>query len=259
MKENFKLGGILLVITALAGLLLGFANSLTKEAILENSKINKEDLKKVLPIAESIRDIDIKINEEGTVKEVYEAIGKSDVVGYVLKVTSKGFHGPVDFVVAISKDDKVSGVKVLAHSETPGLGAKITEDKFTSRFKDKSAKGYLEVVKKSTVKDSELEAISGATISSKAAVSAVNDAIKFYMENIKGEKLAPNGGTDANSGASEEAGAQKEEKATDANSGASEETGTKKEEKKSTDTNTGASEETTTSQKTDVNTGASES
>ena len=137
MKENFKLGGILLVITMIAGLLLGFANDLTKEAIIENSKISKEDLNYIMPAAEKIQDMDVELAEEGSIKEIYEAVNGSDVVGYVLKVTTKGFHGPVDFVVAISKDDKVSGVKVLAHSETPGLGAKISEDKFTSRFKDK--------------------------------------------------------------------------------------------------------------------------
>ena len=49
MKENLKLGGILLTITVIAGLLLGFANSLTAEAILENSKVSKEDLKVILP------------------------------------------------------------------------------------------------------------------------------------------------------------------------------------------------------------------
>ncbi|MDZ5034764.1 FMN-binding protein, partial [Clostridium perfringens] len=62
--------------------------------------------------------------------------------------------------------------------------------------------GYLEVVKTTPNKDNELEAISGATISSKASVTAVNEAISFYLENIKGEELAPQEGTDADTGAS---------------------------------------------------------
>ncbi|MDU5110837.1 MAG: RnfABCDGE type electron transport complex subunit G [Clostridium sp.] len=202
MKENFKLGGILLVITMIAGLLLGFANDLTKEAIIENSKISKEDLNYIMPTAEKIQDMDVELAEEGSIKEIYEAVNGSDVVGYVLKVTSKGFHGPVDFVVAISKDDKVSGVKVLAHSETPGLGAKISEDKFISRFKDKPATGLLEVVKVTPNKDIEVEAISGATTSSKASVTAVNEAITFYLENIKGEEVEQKEETDADTSAS---------------------------------------------------------
>ncbi|GAB6169930.1 RnfABCDGE type electron transport complex subunit G [Clostridium carnis] len=202
MKENFKLGGILLIITMIAGLLLGFANDLTKEAIIENSKINKEDLNAILPVAESIKDMDIEIAEDGTVKEVYEAVKGNDVVGYVLKVTSKGFHGAIDFVVAISKENKVSGIKVLSHSETPGLGAKVAEEKFASRFVDKPATGYLEVVKTTPNKDTEIEAVSGATVSSKASIAAVNDAIAFYLEKIKGEEVAPQAETDANTAAS---------------------------------------------------------
>lgn len=202
MKENFKLGGILLIITMIAGLLLGIANNLTKEAIIENSKISKEDLSYIMPEAEKIQDMDIELNAEGNIKEIYEAVSGSNVIGYVLKVTSKGFHGDVDFIVAISKDDTVSGVKVLSHSETPGLGAKISEDKFTSRFKEKPATGYLEVVKVTPNKDNEVEAISGATTSSKASVNAVNEAITFYLEKIKGEVVEPKEDTDADTGAS---------------------------------------------------------
>lgn len=203
MKENFKLGGILLIITAIAGLLLGFANDLTKEAIKENSKISKEDLREILPIADSIKDMTIEINEEEAVKEVYEAVKGNELVGYILKVNSKGFHGPIDFVIAISKEDKISGVKVLSHSETPGLGAKISEDKFTSRFKDKPANKYLEIIKISPSNDNQVEAVSGATVSSTASGKAVNEAITFYVEKIKGESMEGQDGTDANTGASE--------------------------------------------------------
>ena len=202
MKENFKLGGILLIITMIAGLLLGFANDLTKEAIIENSKISKEDLNYIMPSAEKIQDMAIEVDAESGIKEVYEAVSGSDVIGYVMKVTSKGFHGAIDFVIGISKDDKVTGIKVLSHSETPGLGAKITEDKYTERFKDKPATGYLEVVKVTPNKDNEVEAISGATTSSKASVNAVNEAIAFYLENIKGEAVERIEDTDVDTGAS---------------------------------------------------------
>lgn len=202
MKENFKLGGILLIITMIAGLLLGVANNLTKEAIIENSKVSKEDLNYILPQASSIQDIN-NIDIDGNIKEIYEALNGNNVVGHVIKVTTKGFHGPVDFVIGISNDGKISGVKVLSHSETPGLGAKISEEKFTSRFKDKPANGYLELVKITPNKDNEVEAISGATVSSKASVTAVNEAITFYLKNIKGEEIAPQENTDANTSASE--------------------------------------------------------
>ena len=202
MNRNFKLGGILLIITMISGLLLGFANDLTKEAILENSKISKDDLNYIMPAAEKIQDTTIELDEDSDIKELYEAVSGNDTIGYVMKVNVKGFHGPIDFVVGISKDDKVTGMKVLSHNETPGLGAKITEDKFMQRFKDKPATDYLEAVKVTPNKDNEVEAISGATTSSKASVSAVNEAITFYLESIKGETVEPQVETDADTGAS---------------------------------------------------------
>ena len=202
MKRNFKLGGILLIITMISGLLLGFANDLTKEAILENSKISKDDLNYIMPAAEKIQDTTIELDEESNIKELYEAVSGNDTIGYVMKINVKGFHGPIDFVIGISKDDKVTWMKVLSHNETPGLGAKITEDKFMQRFKDKPATDYLEAVKVTPNKDNEVEAISGATTSSKASVSAVNEAITFYLESIKGETVEPQVETDADTGAS---------------------------------------------------------
>ena len=202
MKKNFKLGGILLIITMISGLLLGFANELTKDAIIENSKISKDDLSYIMPEAEKIQDTTIELDDESSIKEVYEAVNGNDVIGYVMKVNTKGFHGAIDFVIAISNEDKITGIKVLSHNETPGLGAKITEDKFAQRFKDKSATDYLEVVKVTPNKDTEVEAISGATTSSRASVNAVNEAITFYLENIKGKVVDQKVDTDINTGAS---------------------------------------------------------
>ena len=196
MKENLKLGGILLTITVIAGLLLGFANSLTAEAILENSKVSKEDLKVILPAASSIADT------EGI--EVYDALdGSGNRVGNVFKVTTKGFHGPVELVIAISSEDKVTGMKVLAHSETPGLGAKITEPAFMERIKDLPIAEDIEIVKVTPSKDNQVEGVSGASVSSKAVATAVNDAIRFYKENIKGEEVAPKEEVDSTTSATQ--------------------------------------------------------
>ena len=72
MKENFKLGAILLAITSVAGLLLGFANSLTEEAIILNSKLNKDDLAYIMPAASGIKDSSLETNE--AVTEIFEAV-----------------------------------------------------------------------------------------------------------------------------------------------------------------------------------------
>lgn len=199
MKENFKLGAILLLITSVAGLLLGFANELTKEAILANSALNKEDLKLIMPKADSVEISDIEGSE--VVTEIYNAKSGSEQVGYVFKVTTKGFHGPVDLVVAISNEDVITGMKVMSHSETPGLGARIVEEQFRTRFNNLPISEDIKMVKTSPSKESEVEAITGATVSSNAVGTAVTDALRFYKENIKGEEVAPKEESDATTSA----------------------------------------------------------
>ncbi|MGL4107881.1 RnfABCDGE type electron transport complex subunit G [Clostridium sp. LP20] len=202
MKENLKLGAILLLITSIAGFLLGFVNDATREAIIENSRISKEDLKLILPAASSIKESKVEGNE--SITEVYEALNDgNESVGHVFKITTKGFHGPVDLVIAISKDDKVSGMKVLSHSETPGLGAKITEPKFGSQIKDLPIEEDIEIVKVAPSKDNQVEGVSGASVSSKAVGTAINDVIRFYKENIKGETVAPKEEVDTTTSASQ--------------------------------------------------------
>lgn len=202
MKENLKLGGILLAITMVAGVLLGTTHSLTKEAIIENSKINKDDLALIMPKATKIEDTDFELKEEEPVKEIYMAKEGEKEIGYVFKVTTKGFHGPVDMFVAIS-DDKITGMKISAHTETPGLGARIEEENFREKFNDFSIENNVEIVKTAPSKDSEIDGISGATVSSKAVGTGLNDAIKFYKENIKGEEVKETPDTDATTAASE--------------------------------------------------------
>lgn len=201
MKNNLRLGGILLFICIISGGLLSVVNNLTKDAIIENSKINKNDLAYVLEDAENINDYEIELLEESAVKEVYEALKGDEVVGYVFKITTKGFHGGVDFVAAI-QDDTLTGIKVLSHSETPGLGAKINELEFIDKFKNLPIENFIELVKTSKSKDNEVEAVSGATISSTAAVKASNEAIAFYLKEIKGENVELEINTDADSAAS---------------------------------------------------------
>ncbi|MGL5616789.1 MAG: RnfABCDGE type electron transport complex subunit G [Sarcina sp.] len=188
MKENLKLGGILLSITLSAGVLLGVTHGLTKEAIIENSKINKDDLTMIMPAAKSIEDTDFTLAEDGAIKEAYKAKDGENEVGYVFKVTTKGFHGPVDLFVGIA-EDKVTGMKISAHSETPGLGARIEEESFRTKFNDLPIKENIEIVKTAPTKESQIDGISGATVSSKAVGTAINDTIKFYKENVKGEEV----------------------------------------------------------------------
>ena len=186
MKENLKLGFKLMIITAIAGALLGIVNNMTKDIIAENSKITKTDLARILPGATAIKESDLSVT--GNINEVYEGVNDSDEsLGYVVKVTTKGFHGPIELMVAL-KDDTVSGIKILTHSETPGLGARIVEDEFSERFVSLPFNNGIKMVKTEPANEGEVLAITGASVSSNAIGTALNEVVNFYKENVKGEE-----------------------------------------------------------------------
>ncbi|MGH4138919.1 RnfABCDGE type electron transport complex subunit G [Clostridium sp.] len=187
MKENIKLGLILLLITGMAGLLLGGAYEITKAPIAEKIASDKQTaMKEILPTADKFEKADVKINDK--VSEVNVGLKGTEIAGYAIKVAPKGYGGPVEIMVGISNDGKVTGIKILTHTETPGLGANAPKPEFSGQFKNKPTKDKLEVVKVAPSKENQIQAITGATITSKAVTLGVNDAIDFYNSSLKGDK-----------------------------------------------------------------------
>ena len=88
-------------------------------------------------------------------------------------------------MVLNTSEGKVAGITIASHSETPGLGANAAEPEFLSRFYDKPIDKPLAVVTGDSGKADEVEAITGATITSKAVVDGVNDAISLYNQVLK--------------------------------------------------------------------------
>lgn len=189
MRENLKLGFILLIFTAIAGLFLGGAYVITKEPIAAQALLEKNQaMKEILPIADKFELSDVVIPDGTIIKEVDKGIKGNEVVGYAIKVTPKGFGGLINMMVGISVDGKIGGIKILSHSETPGLGANSTNINFYGQYKDKGIDSQLEVVKTGASKENEIQAITGATITSRAVTNGVNEAINFYTANLKGGK-----------------------------------------------------------------------
>ena len=188
MKQNeiVKLGLILLTITAITGLLLGGAYGITKDPIEKQIiKTNNEAMKETLQKADSFKKLDTPI-ENGMVKEINEGLSGAKVVGYAIKVSSKGYAGPIEIMVGISNEGKVEGIKILSLSETPGLGANAVLPTFFGKYKDKALDPPLEVVKTAPSKPNEIQSMTGATITSKAVTLGVNEAIKLYKTQLKG-------------------------------------------------------------------------
>ena len=189
-KDMFKLGLNLLIISAVAALLLALTNSVTASTIAQrNEQANAEARKLVLESAQDFEQVkDVKTdNSKGVeVSEIYEAKDASgNTVGYTLKVLPSGYGGTIELMVGIdSANGQVSGINIVSNSETAGLGAKATNPEFSDQYKGKPLE-ELSVLKNGTPGDTEIKAISGATITSTAVTNGVDAAIEVYNNSLK--------------------------------------------------------------------------
>lgn len=176
MKEIAKLGGILFIIAAICSGLVGYASEITKEPIaVQEGETKTLAMQEVLPSADAFE-------EAGSTHEIAEIqVGTQDgkMIGYALRVIPKGYAGPIEIMVGVTTDGMVEGIKILSHSETPGLGANASEPSFTGQFKEKAK--LLTVVKSASVADDEVSTITGATITSVAITDGVNTALEYVQ------------------------------------------------------------------------------
>ena len=187
MNPIVRTGGSLLVIAAVAAAALGGVNAATADKIAErNAQTKQEAMQSVLPSASSFDTevtVGAPIGEKDVLDTYSEGLDGSNTAGYAFSVTTSGFSSGLNLMIGIDKDGTVTGVKVVKHSETPGLGANA-ENVLSPQFPGKS--GKLTVIKSGTAGESEINAITDATITSNAVTTAVNDVQKYYEENLKG-------------------------------------------------------------------------
>lgn len=187
MKKNaiLKMGFVLLFVCAAAGLLLGIVYESTKDLIADKKEsVNQAAYQKVLPDAGTLTSVEVAQEWEEEILEVY-----SSEKGYAIKVLTKGYAGDdLEMAVGIDLNGAVTGVKVISHAETPGLGAKAAEDEFLEQYKEKTTASDLSVTKTGAASDTEIDAITGATKTSNGVTAGVNMAFAYYNEYLKGEK-----------------------------------------------------------------------
>ena len=173
VKEVLKVAVILFAITAVAAAILAAVNKVTAPVIAENDrKAQEEAMRVVLPDATEFVPVMVdEISVDGA--QVTEEVYQSDK-GYAVKVAPNGYGGPISIIVGVDDDLKVTGIKIISQSETAGLGAKCTELSFQEQFKGKTENI---IVSKSGAKGNEIDAISSATVTSKAVTKGVNRAI----------------------------------------------------------------------------------
>lgn len=175
----------LLIITVCAGLILGVVYTVTAEPIARQQEITaNESRKQVLPGADSFVKVDVsgfvaEGSDFGEIEEVYAGMDASGVVtGYTMAIRTKGYSANLMLTVGVDTDNIVQGVDISSHEETPGLGANATAPEFLGQYL--GADGPLTVVKTPTGETGEVQALTGATITSRAVTNAVNMAREFY-------------------------------------------------------------------------------
>ena len=166
MKDIIKpiavLAGICLVVTAV----LAYINLITLPIITAAEQEAAEQARmEVMPGANSFEQIDIELPEGVT--EAYT----SDNGGYVFMLSTKGYGGEIKLICGIDAGGSITGISTLSHAETSGIGSKVVEDNsgYREGYYGKTADNY-----------SEVDAVTGATISSKAYKKALNGAFEAY-------------------------------------------------------------------------------
>ena len=195
-KIMLKEAAILFVITLLAGLVLGFVYELTKAPIrLQEEKAIQEACRKVFAQATDFEatsystsavltaELDEIGVEIGTVYDAVDASGSH--LGYVVETTtSEGYAGEITLYMGVTDDGTLNGISILAIGETPGLGMRA-EEVLVPQFENVPVTIFT-YTKSGSMSDSEIDAISGATVTTKAVVNAINGGIKAVTEELKG-------------------------------------------------------------------------
>lgn len=173
----------LLLISVVMAAALGFVYGITKEPIEKANKDKEiQAVKDVLPAFDNDPTADAK-EIEGL--KFYSATKAGQPVGCAVKTfTEKGFSGHFDMMVGFKPDGSINKIVVLDHKETPGLGSKMKDPKFADQFNDLNIGGLKEktlLVKKD---GGTVDAITAATISSRAYCDGVQKAYTLYMNNL---------------------------------------------------------------------------
>ena len=172
-KQAIHLSLSLLIITAVAALVLSLVNAVTANRIAEIAAEKRlASMETVMPDANVFSEL---YCEDETINSISGAYAGTQFVGYCVEVAPNGFGGAISLMVGISENGDVTGVSILDHSETAGLGAKADSPDFLNQYIGKS--GTITVNSGRNA----INAITGATITSKAVTEGVNTALTAVL------------------------------------------------------------------------------
>ena len=194
MKSMLKDAMTLFIITLVAGLALGIVYEVTKVPIANQEvKAKMEACSQVFQEADHF--LEYKEFKEENANTILEDAGitkqditevvtaydeKEQVLGYVITiVTHEGYSGDITFSMGITLEGKVNGISILSIAETAGLGMKANTDEFKNQWKNKTVEAF-EYTKTGAVADNQIDAISGATITTNAITNGTNAGLVYF-------------------------------------------------------------------------------
>lgn len=175
-KEILRIGGVLCIICALVALVLSFVNMVTAAKIAENEEMEKKSAIIALFGSETI-EYKTMDGAPDTVNEIFSVTDNGSDMGYCVSISPAGFGGGINLMIGIDENGAIIGVRVVSHSETPGLGSRIEGESFLSQFIGKSG---------NVAAGQDYDIISGSTVSSKAVAAGVNTAIEALSNLLTG-------------------------------------------------------------------------
>jgi electron transport complex protein RnfG len=204
MRDIFRLCFVLTVISAISAGVLAFVNERTEEPIaraLLEEKLGA--VRSVLPPFDNDPGQDaVTVEAEGKTIEIYRGRSGGAVSGAAFVVTAPdGYSGDIVFMIGVDTAGVVTGIEILQHLETPGLGAKIQEEGFRRQYEGKSLD---DPATWAVTKDGgTFVPITGATISSRAVTAATEKGLRVFREH-RGEILGVEAPAPADSAAAED-------------------------------------------------------
>ena len=202
MKSMMKDTAIMFAITLVAGLILGAVYQITKDPIARQEEMAlQEASRQVFASAasfETAADFDgqqaQEVLEEGgypqqTIDGYQVALDEDGAaVGYVITVTShEGYGGDIQILMGVNSEGSLNGISLLSISETPGLGMQA-EEVLVPQFQDRETFIYpFESTKTGAASESQIDAISGATITTDAVTNGVNAGLYYFQTQLEAD------------------------------------------------------------------------
>lgn len=173
--EALGVGARLLIVCAVVAAVVSGVHAMTDSRYQQN--LTEEKRQAIVRIFGSETITYRTLSGEGDAEPVYEVLEGENVVGYCVELASPGFGGDISMTVGFEADGSILGVSIVSLSETPGLGSRVQEAAYLDQYKGQS--GTLTL-------GEDVDAIAGATVSSRAVLNGVNRAVEILNRTVKG-------------------------------------------------------------------------